>query len=367
VVTHQDRWHEASAEIRLALLSGAPLAEAVGLITSRLAKLLDASAVAMFACGDATQVVVGEGDAAGLAGVTLESLPTPAEEAVRTARVVQARWPGSGRAAGPLDEPFADRPLLVAPVILQGRVHSLLLAAGHHDFAPRDVALIQSLADQAAMAMELTRAREDQELLLLASERDRIARDLHDLVIQRLFAAGMGLQSVVRLIDDQRAADRVGAVVEALDDTILELRNSIFLLSQRQGTDSGLRGEVMRLVEEAADNLAFRIPTRFDGPVDSTVPQSLTPHVLAVVREALSNIVRHAQASTVRVEVSAGDDLVVAVADDGVGLPPSGRRSGLANLRTRAEALDGSLDVITRPEHPGTLLRWCVPLARSGS
>jgi PAS domain S-box-containing protein len=375
VVTHRERWQAGTAEIRLALLSGSPLHEVLGLVGRWSLDLLDARRVALFAldaaeapsvlfdlAGDAGERGTPSADAR---GELAADLPDERWDELRAGRTVATTAPVRGAVAR--SEQDGDRPLaaiLAVPVVVQGeaRFAFVVTARGGRSFSSHDATVACSLAEQTAMAMELDRARADQELLVVAGERERIARDLHDLVIQRLFAAGMSLQGVLRLIDDNRAAERVESVVDALDDTIRELRNSIFVLTRPDDASSSLRAEIQSLLDEAGGNLGFRPVAHFNGPIDSAVPASLTPHAVAVVREALSNIVRHAGASAVRVDVTVGSELTVAVTDDGVGLQAQGRRSGLANLRSRAVALEGTFELVTRPEHAGTRLVWRVPI-----
>jgi signal transduction histidine kinase len=194
-------------------------------------------------------------------------------------------------------------------------------------------------------------------------ERDRIARDLHDLVIQRLFATGMALEGTSRLIESPKAAARVMRAVDDLDRTIKEIRSTIFALQTRDesGIHHGLRAQVNEIIDEAALSLGFAPSLRMQGLLDTRVPDPTGEHVLAVLREALSNVVRHAKATQVDVEIAVDRDLVLSVRDNGVGIRDGMRNSGLANLEARAKELDGTFTVGSAADG-GTVLRWQVPL-----
>jgi signal transduction histidine kinase len=202
---------------------------------------------------------------------------------------------------------------------------------------------------------------------MMLEDRDRIARDLHDLVIQRLFATGMQLESAVRMIETRPddARQRVHGAVNDLDLTIKEIRSTIYALQSPLGAATTVRGRILEVVDAAAEQLGWAPALRLGGLLDTNVPADLADHVVAVLREALSNVVRHAQASQVVVDVHIVDgdqqQLVVVVRDNGVGLSPDGRRSGLANLCDRAQLLGGSC-VTTVPSAGGTELTWRVPL-----
>jgi PAS domain S-box-containing protein len=232
---------------------------------------------------------------------------------------------------------------------------------------PVDISLapFQGVGGQLVIAAirDMTDAHQARELVLLAQDRERIARDLHDLVIQRLFAAGLTLQSVTNLVDDAAALERIDAVVDDLDTTIRDIRTTIFTLSSnRRSPGEGVRDAILEIAREARRSLGFEPGVRFRGPIDTVVTPAIADHLLAVTREGLSNAARHADASSVDVEVVVSDDLALVIEDDGVGIGTDVRESGLANMRERAETLGGRLDV-TRREGGGTRLEWHVPLA----
>jgi signal transduction histidine kinase len=234
-------------------------------------------------------------------------------------------------------------------------------AAGQPELSEADQAVVQLFAGSAAVTLSLAMAREQLEELRMATEHDRIARDLHDTVIQRLFALGMGLQGILRMVSGV-AADRINQSVDAIDDVIREIRDTIFDL-QQPATATTLRRRVREVAGEARDQLGFAPRLTFRGPVESAVPDQVVPHLLAVVREALSNAARHSRASSVDVVIEATSSQVsVCVADDGVG-PRAGPTSGngLVNMATRAEELGGDLRVVARQPR-GTLLEWRVTI-----
>jgi PAS domain S-box-containing protein len=212
-----------------------------------------------------------------------------------------------------------------------------------------------------AAIRDTTEARNARELVLLAADRERIARDLHDLVIQRLFAAGLTLQSLANTVPDAGARDRINTVIDDLDITIRDIRTTIFTLSSARVATGGVRDALVDVAREAQHSLGFEPAIRFEGPVDNLVSDELAVQVVAVAREALSNAARHAQAGSVVLELQAGEDLVLTVTDDGRGLGEPAHESGLANLRSRAEGLGGTLELAC-PDAGGTQVIWRVPL-----
>jgi len=217
-----------------------------------------------------------------------------------------------------------------------------------------ELLLLTAFAAQAGLAIERSQAREDREALLVLSDRERIARDLHDVVIQRLFATGLQLQTVAGMASRPEVAERVNAAVDDLDSTIRDIRGAIFKL--RRPVEQSLRAELHKLVDSACQGLGFKPKVVLDGPIDSAVPDEVSADVLAVVREALSNVVRHSGAQRVEMSVSIqADRVVVSIADDGRG--GAVERSGLRNLRVRAQKRDGDL-TITSASDTGTKIIW---------
>jgi signal transduction histidine kinase len=256
-------------------------------------------------------------------------------------------------------------PALLVPLTSSHEVLGILLVAkktGDPQFDADDVAATTGFAAQAALALELAKARNDRDRLALLEDRDRIARDLHDLVIQRLFATGLGLQATAQRARDPEIEQRLASYVAALDDTIRKIRQTIFSLRSTEEKGESLRHEVLGILQEAAEVLSFEPSVHFDGPVDSAVPTAVAGQVSAVLREALTNIGRHAAASSAWVELAVtGAAVRLTVRDDGIGLPEQRHDSGLSNLTKRAEELGGWLDARTVQPH-GTELVWQVPL-----
>lgn len=259
-----------------------------------------------------------------------------------------------------------------APIRVRGRVFGNLYLTdkcGAAGFDEEDEQLVTALAVAAGISVDNARLHSQVRELALLEERERIARDLHDDVIQRIFAIALSLQATEgRVGADPDLAERITDAVDALDETIRQIRTTIFSLEPSPSSASTLRAEVLSLCAEARRSLGFDPEVRFAGPVDAAAG-GLAGDALAALREALSNVARHARASRVTVSVAAVDgNLAVVVTDDGVGLRPgvaSGRTPGagrgLPNLAERAEDLGGSFSVATRPEG-GTLLEWRVPL-----
>lgn len=224
---------------------------------------------------------------------------------------------------------------------------------------------LRVFAAQAAIALDRAQAQEDRSELAVLSDRDRIARDLHDLVIQRLFATGLNLQAVLpQLSANPEIVARIQRAVESLDDTIRDIRGTIFEL--QHDDETSLRGQIRDALAAAAATRGMLPRLILDGPVESAVPQHVRPHLVAVLVEALSNAARHADAEHVDVRIAVETDPVnavtVEISDDGQGFTATGRReSGLRNMRERAEALHGTLDVTTSPGK-GTTIRWRVPI-----
>jgi signal transduction histidine kinase len=234
---------------------------------------------------------------------------------------------------------------------------------GADDFSDQDEALAEALALAAGIAIENTRLHDRVRMLSVLDDRDRIARDLHDRVIQRVFAVGMALQGATRLPERDQVVERVDKAVDDLDATVTEIRTAIFELGEK-AIPGGLRHGVLELTEEMAATLGARPEVIFNGPVDNAVTQKVADHLLAVLREALTNAGKHARATSYVVTISVADEVSLEVHDNGTGieLPLSGGAGlGLVNLRSRAERLNGSFE-IQAGQDGGTRLLWCVPV-----
>ena len=220
------------------------------------------------------------------------------------------------------------------------------------------VAIVRDVTDRRAAEAELQRAFSE---LALIDDRERIARDLHDTVIQRLFAIGLSLQAGLGRTEDDGTRERLTLAIDEIDATIHDLRSAIFSLHSRRPTGSGARDEVLALVNEMARILGFHPSVRFEGLVDTEVTPHLRDELIASLREALTNVAKHAQASRVQVSLTVADDIAFTVTDDGVGIPTHPNAGhGLGNMRNRAEALGGTC-VIEPVENGGTRVAWRVP------
>ncbi|GAA4547605.1 GAF domain-containing sensor histidine kinase [Pseudonocardia xishanensis] len=264
------------------------------------------------------------------------------------------------------DARFDIGPIMILPLtgIHTGRgVVTVVRRRGRPVFTAEDLDMAAGFTNQAAVALELADARAEQQRMVLLDERDRIAADLHDHIIQRLFAAGLSLHSVAAGMQPGRSTDRVLDAVRELDGVIGQIRTTIFELDPPPtGGHDGLRARLTDLAVELTPMLGFEADVRFAGPIETVTPPRLLPELLAVTREALTNIAKHARAAAAEVSLTTrADDLVLEIRDDGVGIPDGGRRSGLANMRRRAEHHGGSFTV--RAGDPrGTVLTWTVPV-----
>jgi PAS domain S-box-containing protein len=350
------RWQQTTAEIRLQILDGASIDDVLRLSTERLTELIDAKGV-LAIVGEPRRVVASSMLTAGsFDDLGSEHLPDAEGDLPELRRA---------RSVDPvLVDLVGAHDLLLVPIGAgEDRVGSLLCVVDDEP-PPWEVEVAISFAEQMALAIRLDRTREERDAFLIGDERGRIARDLHDVVIQRLFASGLSVQSVMPLVRDDRAAARLAEIVDELDTTIREIRTTIFTLAPPARSNSGLRAQVLDLVDESSRSLGFAATTHFSGPIDTVAGPTELATVLAVIREALANIARHAHACSARVEVTAGNGLEVTVTDDGVGIGELRRESGVRNLRQRAEELGGSLTLA--PGSPsGTVLTWRIPLDRT--
>jgi signal transduction histidine kinase len=352
----RERAAAATAEITTSLLSGAEPETVLELVAERAGDLVDAD-LGLIALQHGGRLLIevswGPGASAPTGSLTLDgpvgAALDSAEPSVIDGGQLSHVWPGLALGAA------------VAVPLGPGVCVAARKAPGL-PFTTEELAELSSFAAQATVALELAQRRRDAERLSVYDDRDRIARDLHDLVIQRLFATGMQLEGAVRLIADPVPHGRVRQAVDDLDQTIREIRSTIYGLSHDPHMASvSLRVRVLDVVDAAEEVLGFAPSLRLSGLLDTTVPARLADHVLSVLREALSNVARHAKASRVSVEIEAFEDVAVRVVDDGVGISGDGSRSGLKNLAERAELAGGQFTA-ARGASGGTQLLWSAPL-----
>jgi len=370
----QQRWMQANAEVATSLLSGADPDEVLAVVTRQVRELSNADLVVLALPEQDTRrltIRFADGDGADSA----RGLVLPADRSL-SGYVLSSGEPlavedfaGNERTAEVVREPMGHiGPAILFPLGAAGDVRGVLTVGrrrGGMPFPEATAEVIGSFAVQAGIALELAARRSDAERLSLYEDRDRIARDLHDLVIQRLYATGMSLEGTVPMITRPETATRVKRAVDAMDETIKDIRLTIFALQSR-GRDSqlNLREAIVGVVEEMTAPAGFAPSLRLGAKLNDRVRPEIAEDMLTALREALSNAARHAQASRidVSVDIDAEGFLTMRVTDNGVGIPPDGRRSGLRNLRQRAEKLGGELRLgPADADGGGTELVWRVP------
>jgi signal transduction histidine kinase len=367
----QQRWMSASAEVTKMLLSGAGLTDALELITTMSLEMSGADLVVL-ALPAPDRAALQVDHAAGTGAQEALGLELPTRESASGQVLASGElmsfddFTHDERVASVARQHMNLGPAVVVPLGTAGKVRGVLTAGrtpGSLPLPSAGVDMLVTFATQAAIALELAEHRAQAERVAVFEDRDRIARDLHDLVIQRLYATGMSLQGTVSMIAAPDAADRVGRAVDALDETIREIRSSIFALQARpEVAVPGLRARVLAVADEMTQMLGFPPTLQLTGRLDDDVPEDAAEHLLSALREALSNVARHAGASKVDVSVRAAGELSLRVVDNGSGLKDTSRRSGLGNLEKRAARLGGSMRVESA-EGGGTALSWHVPLA----
>ncbi|MGW1894324.1 GAF domain-containing protein [Streptomyces sp. NPDC002004] len=368
------RWLELSADFTEALLSGASEREVLDDMIQRAREISSSETGVVYLLqrdGTMRGALASGENADRHRGTLLPPKGTMFAAALHTGGLVTAtdiandprvtyepgRWKGFG-------------PAVAIPVGTGAQVRGVLLLArrtGRPPFSPPETSPLSGFAAQAALALELADHRRDTEQMSLLADRDRIARDLHDLAIQRLFATGMTLQSAQRFVEHPEAAERLGRAIDDLDITIKIIRSTIFGLREHETPHlPGLRVRAVRTVDDAAGPLGFAPALRMEGLVETDVSPELADEVVAVLNEALSNVARHARAARADVSLVARDGLLtLTVTDDGTGTDfgAGDRGTGLRNLAERAERQGGTLSVERRPSG-GTCLVWRVPLDR---
>ena len=367
----RQRWLAAAAETGAAILRDGDRSYALQLLVDQARSAADSDQALLLTRAHASASMsvsaVSGGDRSAVGKPLDDASPFLAAVSRAGDRLVTPDLRADGAQAELGDLPFTDAStgsLMALPFGGTGEVTAvlaLLWSAEHREgFAATDPVLVASFTEQADLALQVARGREDRALLAVFADRDRIGRDLHDLVIQRLFAVGLTLENAARLAVRPEVVERITSAVDDIDVTIKEIRRSIFELGSGRGTLVEFRSELAKVVEEQSIHLGFRPRLVLDGPVDSAVPDRARPHLLAVVREALSNAARHAGATHVSVQLSVGADVELVVTDDGVGIGDPARMSGLVNMRERAESMGGSFSAGPSPAG-GTVVRWTCP------
>jgi signal transduction histidine kinase len=373
----QQRWIQASAEVTIKLLSGSAPGEVLAGVTRQALELSGAD-LAVLALPDeqgrGLTITYAEGNGAGAArGLVLPTGQSLSGRVLATGQpVTSADFANDERAARSARGAMSQiGPAIVFPLGAPGNVRGVLTVGRCHGGAPFPQAqadVVASFAAQAGVALELAATRAETERLSVYEDRERIARDLHDLVIQRLYATGMLLEATMPMVTRPEVASRITNAVDAMDETIKDIRATIFELQARGATaQPDLREDIVALVEEMTAMLGFAPSLRLGAGLGGDISPEVAEQALAALREALSNVARHAKASQVEVTVDVDGDgiLAVQVSDNGTGLPPGGRRSGLRNLAGRAEKLGGELRLSpadpANTGAPGTKLEWRVP------
>ncbi len=363
------RWLSAVGDVRSTLLSGMSPDEALQLVVDRVAELTGADGAWLVRGPDPAdgrfevQAQTGAG-LADLTGRQLDPADAPALQAVIAAGGAATLDLAGLRYEG-LDRHVPWGPTIGVPLRSTDGQGAVVIAARHGGGAAFDPAvgpLISEFADQVALALDMAARQQVARRVDVYADRDRIARDLHDHVIQRLFAAGLSLQAAATRVRDDVVRQRLHQVVDQLDETVRDIRTTIFDLHTTDGADhaDSLRRQVLDIVTETAGE-GLHSTVRMSGAVDSLVTGDLAVDVTAVVREGVSNAARHSGAAHVTVTLDVADEVVVDIRDDGRGIDDTVARSGLGNIVQRAERWGGSATVQPLPEG-GTRLRWMAPL-----
>lgn len=362
----REAWQRALTEIATAVLDGSDPEEALALLAAKARELMSAD-VAAIALPTGDQLIVEVVDGADdLVGTLVP------EDSITEHAFVEGTAQASKDCL--LGGPDLRGSAVAVPLRTGDRILGVLTTVrlvdspiDAHALNPRELLeLVEPFASQAAVTLVLAEAQRGQQSLAIYQDRDRIARDLHDLVIQRLFATGMSLQGATRLPGvPEDAADRITRAIDELDETIKEIRQTIFALHEPvTGPNSTLRGRIMRETAQSAALLGFEPAVRFVGAVDTGVSDRVGEHLIAALREILTNSAKHAQASRVDIVVALENpDVVLTATDDGIGLPVdgTGRRSGMANMSARAQELGGQCLAERVSQSGGTRVIWRVP------
>ncbi|ADP82582.1 sensor histidine kinase [Pseudofrankia inefficax] len=364
---HREQWLQASADITRHLLGDGD--RPLEMIVRRAREVARADTAALALGADdaghlSLDIAVGDG-ADRLAGGLLAVDDSLAGRAMRERAPLFAAG-APAEIAQLLDGQPALGPVMVVPLVASHRTSGAVILGrrlGAEPFTDTDLEMAAAFAGHVAIALQLAESRSARSRLTMLEDRDRIARDLHDHVMQRLYAVALGLQGLAEGESQPNRARRLATYVDDLDATIREIRQTVFELRGRSAAGgTGLRIALRGVVDEMTDAFGFAPRLLADGPLDSAVDAEVADHLLAVVRESLSNAARHARCRTASVTVTVADGQVCAeIVDDGVGVGEPVRSSGLANMRSRADELRGSFQIGPGPDGAGTLVRWTAP------
>ncbi|WP_460528848.1 GAF domain-containing sensor histidine kinase [Flindersiella endophytica] len=373
----RENWLIASTEITSRMLGGAGPEETLQLLADR-ARTVAGASIAVLALTDRDQeltvdVVSGpvspaiQGSRIPTDGNRIGEVLRTGEACVVIGDLSSIGLPAEAANGEVLEEPEPSS-LLVVPLSAGTQrlgVLTVVRPESQQTFDSADMRMLMTFAGHATLALEYARAQADQQRLAIYEDRDRIARDLHDLVIQQLFAIGLGIQGSVRQIANPGVSARISGYVRELDQTIQNIRRTIFSLQDDQDQAPSVRRRILEIIEDISGPLGFTPHLALTGPIDTVVSESLASELLSTLREALTNVVRHAQASevTARIHVDIpGRTLELVVVDNGVGIPEQvARRSGLANMADRAGRLGGSF-AAEPGASGGTSVTWNVPI-----
>jgi signal transduction histidine kinase len=355
---HRQRWASALAEITASLLSDYQ-GDPVELIADKVVQLADADLVTVVrpVSDELLMVETARGElASGVEGLVVRS------EGTLTARALASGQPVMvPETNGTPEKRLALGPTMVIPMTASAGLTGVLTVArkpARLGFTQQELEMAADFAGQASVALELASARADQQRFMVLEDRSRIASDLHDHVIQRLFATGLGLQSLAGRIPDTTTRAKLVEYIDSLDESIVAIRTAVFALTTRPRETAPVRHRVIDLVSELSQAFSMTPRLSFAGAVDLSIRGELADDVLAVIREGLTNVAKHATAreTTVSLSVHAGV-ATLEIGDDGSGMPDTGRRSGVANIAGRAERWNGEATYSSR-EGGGTLLTW---------
>ncbi|MBY4207141.1 GAF domain-containing protein [Rhodococcus fascians] len=363
-------WMEATRDIGTELLAGTDLDEVLRMVSRKALHLTGADATFIAAPADAdqpfedvTQLVVTVSEGVGADRMVGAVIPIEGSSSgVAFRRRTALRKERLEYAAKGLGTEFG--PALISPLRVADGVSGVLVVLredGRRAFDDSQLELVSNFADQAALVMQMADSSRRMHELEVLSDRDRIARDLHDHVIQRIFAAGLALQSTLQRTESDDVRQRLARTIDDLQDTVQDIRTTIFDLQSTSHSATRLRQRINAAVLELTENVSVRAVVRMFGPL-SVIDTKLADHAVAVVREAVSNVVHHAQGDTVTVTLSVGNELEIVVSDNGIGMPDDITASGLSNLDARAAECGGTMTVCPGASGSGTDLTWAVPL-----